>query len=107
MSGYSINGLTLHNYGDNLIPLAFVTSRVAWLDMKNQCSTDIVVCKKGSLPSSKPLSSIVSTSSTRLGWTCHSISVNCEPPQLPFTDILTDQIQLWLHKQEVCSEIVR
>ena len=40
MSGYGINGLTLHNYGDNLIPLAFVTSRVAWLDIKNQCSTD-------------------------------------------------------------------
>ena len=33
------------------------------------------------VPSSQPPSLTCSTSTTRLGWTCGSTSINCEPPQ--------------------------
>ena len=40
-----------------------------------------VIGSETSLPGSKPPSLTCSTSTTRLGWTCGSTSVNCEPPQ--------------------------
>ena len=43
-SGHSTNGLTLRNYGDNLIPLTFKLHQ-EWLGCVCR-TTDIVVCKR-------------------------------------------------------------